>query len=193
MVTVRESNKIVNDVKGFISGMSPDKNPNVRWFKTSSPNIKPGMGVIRVADATGDYTITEHGAESKMTFGIAEFDPKQIANNGIAYASGDLIPVLPLHLNLGLEMRNIQLTDPNAAILVDTPLAALASGMWGVAVEAVLEAETGTGGEVFVDDATIGKQGTTGATIWNRNYLRTLYHKADADNPVLIEAYIVAC
>lgn len=193
MVTIRESKKIVNDIKGFISGMHPDKNPNVRWFKTSSANIKPGMGVIRAADATGDYTVTEHGAESKMTYGIAEYDPKQLANNGVAYGSGDLIPILPLHLNLGLEMRNIQLTDPSAAIVVDTPLSALASGMWGVAIEAVLEAESGTGGEVFQDDATSGKQGVAGATIWNRNYLRTLYHKVDGDNPVLIEAYIVAC
>lgn len=193
MVTVKESEQVRNDITKFIAGMSPHANPNVEWLKTTTANIKPGMSIIRTAGAVGEVGATEGGNDSAMIYAIAEYDPKQIDNNGIAYAINKVIPVLPLHKNLGLVCRNIQIADPPADIDIDTPLCPEASGLWGVAAEATLIAESGTGGEVFDAEATSGKNGTTGATIHNRVYLRADQFLTDPTKDSVIVARIVAC
>ena len=193
MVTVRETNKIVNDAKGFVGGMSPYDNPNVRWLKTTSANIHPGMGLIRATGAAGEASCTEHGNDSPMVYAIAEFDPKQIADCSVTYASGDLIPVLPLHLNIGLEMRNILFTDPTGVIEVDSPLFAEAAGSWGIAVESILENSTTDTTEAFAAASVTGANATAGNTVHNRVYLRVMRYWADADVEATIEARIVAC
>ncbi len=195
MVTVRETKKIVCDVKRFIAGMSPYSNPNVRWLKTTSANIKPGMGVIRGTGAGGEATATEAGSSSAMVYAIAEFDPKQIANNGIAYGSGDLIPVLPLHLNLGVEMRNIRIDDASANVPADTPMCVSGTidGEWMIAVEADLADASGDAFDLAVNQV-VGVNGVAGSTIHNRVFLRSLYYYVDEEpGPLLICAYVVAC
>lgn len=193
MVTVRETKKIVCDVKRFIAGMHPDSNPNVRWLKTSEASIKPGHGLIRGTGAGGEATVGLSGADSPIVYAIAEFDPKQIANNGVAYASGDLIPVLPLHLNLGIELRNIKIADASANAPADTPLCPIASGEWGIAVEATLADASGDAFNAAVNQV-VGVNGAAGSTIHNRVFLRYLYYYVDEEpGPTLICAYIVAC
>ena len=192
MVTVRETQKIDDDVKRFIGGMHPDKNPNVRWLKTAEAGVIPGMGIIRGTGAGGEATCTMADNDSPMVYAIAEFDPKQIATNGTAYGSGDLIPVLPLHLNLGLEMRNIQITDASANVPADTPLCMEENGIWGIAVEATL-VEAADAFNTAVTE-TAGVNGANGSTIHNRVYLRTLYYQVDEEpGPVVCCCYIVAC
>jgi hypothetical protein len=129
MVTVRETQKIANDNNRHVSGWSPHNAPaRFKWLYTTSANIKPGMPVIRGTGSGGEATATETSGGEKLGYGIAEWDELQIASCDVAYASGDLIPVIPFEGNQGLVCRNIVLIDPNQAMPTDTPLTVGASG-----------------------------------------------------------------
>ena len=125
MVTVRESAAetnpyIANDIRRKVFAWSPyNAPPRYVWLKTTTANVKPGMPVIRGTGAGGEGTCAEAGGTSILVYGISEFDPTQIASCAVAYASGDLIPVIPIYANIGAILRNLIITDPNAAIAPD--------------------------------------------------------------------------
>lgn len=112
---------IKNDILRHVFAWSPHNHPpRYVWLKTSAATVKPGMPVIRGTGAGGEGTCTGSAGTSHMVYAISEWDPKQIANCNTTYASGDLIPVIPLFGNEGTIVRNIHITDPNAAIPADS-------------------------------------------------------------------------
>jgi len=112
---------IQNDILRHVFAWSPrNAPPRMVWLKTSAATVKPGMAVIRGTGAGGEGTCTGAAGSSDMVFGISEWDPLQIANCNTTYASGDLIPVIPIYGNEGVILRNIHITDPAAAIPADT-------------------------------------------------------------------------
>lgn len=161
MVTVRETQHVQNDNYRHVAAKHPNNQPvRYEWLYTTSANIKPGMGVIRGTGAAGEATATECGAGSHLVYGIAEWDENQIANCDVAYASADLIPVIPIDGNEGLICRNVCITDPNAAIPADSTFVAGASGAFAM-----------------------------GSTI-DTAYIQSEYYIADAANPTRLVARI---
>lgn len=113
--------KINNNILRHVFAWSPHNHPpRYVWLKTSAATVKPGMPLIRGTGAGGEGTCTGAAGSSIMVYAISEWDPNQIANCNTTYASGDLIPCIPLHGNEGTILRNIHITDPNAAIPADT-------------------------------------------------------------------------
>lgn len=138
MVTVRESTKIINDNTRTVAAQSAIGRFNLEWLITKSANIKPGMPVKRwqpSAAVYDDEEIIESAADEEVDYGIAELDTKQIADCSVAYASGDLIPVIPFHSNPGLVCRNIILLDPSSAMRPDEPLDAGNAGLQKAALD----------------------------------------------------------
>ena len=130
MVDVNESGaettgSIENNILRKVFAWSPHNHPpRYIWLKTAAGTVKPGMPIIRGTGAGGEGTCTTTAGTSKVVFGISEWDPLQIANCNTTYATGDLIPVIPLAGNSGVICRNLHITDPNAAIPADTPFQA---------------------------------------------------------------------
>lgn len=126
MVDINESGAettgaIENNILRKVFAWSPHGHPpRLVYLKTTTATVKPGMPVIRGTGAGGEGTCTGAGGSSIVVFGIAEWDPKQIANCNTTYASGDLIPVIPIYGNEGCILRNLHITDPNGAIPPDT-------------------------------------------------------------------------
>lgn len=161
MVTLRETKTIGLDNNKMVFAESPDgRPPKYKWAKTSSANIMPGCLLIHATGAAGEATVTESSAESNMIMGIAELDRKQVADCSVKYASGDLIPYIPIAGHEGFKLRNVFLTDPSADIEPDSGLIA------------------GAVGACVVDDGT------------DTIYLMSEYFVADADNAIRIVAYI---
>jgi len=194
MTTAQEANKFYSsDITKKLTCETPDGKPiRHEWLETTSANIKPGYAVIRATGAAGEKYCTEAGNDSPLAYGIADLDPNQIANCDVAYASGDIIPVIPFHKNVGAVLRNVYLADPGAAVDVDTPLCCEADGVWGVAVEAALLQEGGAGNSGFDDAVTTnpGVNGATGSTIHNRIFMRSQYYVADPNAASRIVARI---
>ena len=112
--------KIQNNVLRSVFAWSPHNHPpRYVYLKTSSATVKPGMPVIRGTAAGGEGTCAPSAGTSILVFGISEWDPKQILNCNTAYASGDLIPVIPIYGNEGVICRNLHITDPNGDIAAD--------------------------------------------------------------------------
>jgi len=112
-------------LKGYVKGN--EGNFNVEYYKTTSANIKPGMLLIRATGADGERSVTECGANSELGYGVAEWDKTQVATQDTAYASGDLIPVLPLHKNAGMIFQGY-VSDTNGNWDADHYLDAGANG-----------------------------------------------------------------
>jgi len=125
MVTVREDGakatlNIINDVKKSVFAWSPHNHiPRYVWLKTSAATVKPGMPVIRGTTAGGEGTCTGAAGSSILVYGFSELDKTQVADCSVAYATGDLIPVIPLWGNAGVILRNLHITDPSADIPPD--------------------------------------------------------------------------
>lgn len=87
------------ELQGWISGNYGEFNRN--WFKTSSANILPGMGVFIVAAVGGDASCTEWGANAENGYGFVGWDKTQLLTQVTNYASGDLCPVFGFSENPG--------------------------------------------------------------------------------------------
>lgn len=198
MPTLTDDNKhFASDANKKVGAWHPNGEFNIEWLETTSANIKPGMAVTRATGAAGEKYCTEAGNDTSLAYGIAEFDPTQIADCDTAYASGDLIPVIPFAYNQGAICRNVVLADPGAAVNADDPLCCEASGQFGVATEATLIDEDGNGITSAFNDAggptVAGTNGANGATIHNRVYMKNQYYFADpgADADIVARIGIV--
>ena len=161
--SVETQDFIRNDVTKPVFAWSPHSHPP-RYFylTTTSANIKPGHIVKRGTGAGGQATATECGTQEHMGFGIAEWDPTLVATCAVAYASGDLIPVIPFEMNRGVICRNLIVTDASANIPADTGY----------------EADAGGAAEVSGEDI-------------DTVYFRSLYYHVDGDpGPVLLVGYL---
>ena len=93
------------------------------------------MIVKLVAGTTGAHSIVELAGTDRDAYGFVEYDPKQLKQCYDAgevtylYASGDLVPVIPLNGNEGVILRNIILLNPSAALNPGTDLQADALGV----------------------------------------------------------------
>lgn len=101
-------------ILGFING---NKGKFEVWQGyTTSANVLPGIPLIRgTGGAASDASkCTETGANSEVAFSIAEADREQVDLNSDTYASGDLIPILPMMANPGMIFQGWVLdTDGN--------------------------------------------------------------------------------
>lgn len=160
---VETTDGIRNNVLRHVFAWSPrNVPPRYVWLKTTTANIKPGHIIKRGTGAGGQGTATECGTQEHMGYGIAEWDEKQIASCAVAYASGDLIPVIPFIGNEGTICRNLIITDASANIPADQPY----------------EADAGGAGEVSGEDI-------------DTVYYRSQYYHVDADpGPVLLVGYL---
>lgn len=126
MVTLREDAAkglffVENNVKKTVFAWSPHNHlPRYVWLKTTAADITPGMPVIRGITVGIEKTCAKAAGSSIKVFGIAELDPKQIDVCTDTYATGDLIPVIPIYGNEGCILRNLPITDPSADILPDS-------------------------------------------------------------------------
>lgn len=99
------------ETKGFISGNYGSFQRD--WFKASSANIIPGMGVFIAAATGGDATVTEWGANAENGYGFVGFDKTQLATQITAYAAADLCPVFGFSENSGAYFQG-RTTDTTA-------------------------------------------------------------------------------
>ena len=121
MVTIRdglESIQVDNNRHVFAKG-AHGQPPRIEYLTTTTGNIKPGMPVIRGTTVGISSSCAEAGGTSILVYGIAEWDEKQIADCDTTYASGDVIPVIPIFGNEGAWVRNLHITDPNTDIVPD--------------------------------------------------------------------------
>jgi len=150
MVTVRETQKVQNDNYRHVAAhYAGGKKVRIEWLKTTTANIKPGMPIIRGTGAGGEATATETSGGENLVYGIAEWDEKQLASCDVAYASGDLIPVITIEGNDGLVCRNLVITDPNADIPADSSFVA---GAASFAVGSTIDTQY-IASEYFIADA----------------------------------------
>lgn len=113
--------KIQNDILRHVFAWSPrNALPRYVYLKTTAATVKPGMPLIRGTGAGGEGTCTGAAGSSILALYISEWDPNQIADCNTTYASGDLIPCIPIYGNEGTILRNLHITDPNGAIPADT-------------------------------------------------------------------------
>ena len=193
MVTLRDegdkyAGKVDKTLHVFLQG-AYNLGPVLEIREATSANLGPGLGAIHATGAAGEDDYTEHGNDSALSYAVIELDENQIADCDATYAQYDNIPGIPYHMNPGAYLTNVNLADPNAAVEPDTPLTAEATGTFGVAAEATLVAGGATA-EAFAAAATTGLNGTSGATIHSRIYLRNAYYFADPGAATTIVAYI---
>jgi len=99
------------EVKGFISGNYGSFQRD--WFKASSGNILPGMGVFIAAAVGGDATVTEWGANCENGYGFVGYDKTQLITQTTAYTAADLVPVFGFSENPGAYFQG-RTTDTTA-------------------------------------------------------------------------------
>ena len=84
--------------------------------------IHPGEGVEMDRGDGGEDSVTLHTDASRAPYGVCEIDFGMIADCSTDYATGDDVPIIPYHMNLGAILRNIVCKDPGGAIEPSTPL-----------------------------------------------------------------------
>ena len=181
---------ISNDVTKQITAWSPTGKFNYDYLETTSANIKPGMPVIRATGSGGQGKCTETsaGAGADRAYGVADLDKNMVADCDEAYASGEVIPIIPFHRNLGCWLRNLILNDPNAAINADDTLAIGDSGFILTLEQHLATAADNKG---FAADATLGDNGASGTDIHDRIYVKNGYYIADPGADTRVVGYII--
>lgn len=143
MVTVAEDLEALYPVdnwrsivlKGYVNGNWG--NFYRSWDKTSSANIKPGMGLIHATGDNGEDTITEWAANSSNGIGVAGWDKTQVSTQQTAYASADLAPYFLFHRNRGMVFQGY-VDDSTANLNADYRMKANTTG------EFLMQATSGT-------------------------------------------------
>lgn len=87
-------------LKGFVNGNWGNFNRD--WCKTTSANIKPGMGVILATGDNGEDSMTEWAANSSNGYGVAGWHKAQLATQQTAYAQYDLGIIYAFFMNKGM-------------------------------------------------------------------------------------------
>lgn len=165
-------------LKVFLNG-AYNLGPVIEVREATSAVLHPGMGVIHATGAGGEDDYTEHGNDSALSYAIVELDTNQIVDCQTVYGQYDNIPALPYHMNPGAYVNNIECADPDTNDWEpDAPLCAEATGVFGLAIEATLEAGGATQ-EAFHAVATSGLNSASGATIHSRILLRNAYFTTD--------------
>lgn len=184
MVTIKDEGDKYADAQGdktlivFLNGPH-NLGPVYETREVTTANCHAGMGVIHATGAAGEDDYTEHGNDAALSYAIVEVDFNQVADCQTTYAQYDNIPALPYHLNFGAYVNNIECADPASANWEpDALLCAEASGIYGRAIEAVLEAGGATQ-EAYAGGAVTGANSTAGNTCWNRILLANAYYTAD--------------
>jgi len=123
---------VENDITKSVFGWSPrNVAPRLVWLETTAADITPGMPLIRGITVGISRTCAKAAGTSILVYGIAELDKKQISVCTDTYATGDLIPVIPIYGNEGVVLRNLPITDPNADIEPDVGFQS-GAGLWVV-------------------------------------------------------------
>lgn len=129
---------------------------------------------------------------SALAYAISEFDKGMVANADTAYAAGDEIPGIPIHLNIGAMIRNMHCADPVGQAVSPNHAMTSKSGTVGL-IKAVTEPTLATEADNlgFNAGASVGDEGATGTTIIGRIYARQAYYLADPNNPYQDVVYLV--
>ena len=127
MVNLRsEDDFISNDNKKQVAADGPG---SVKYFETTSANLKPGMPYKIVAGtSTGIVEMAIADSGFKNSHGIVELNKNIIDDCTTGYATGKLIPCLPYAENQGLICRNLFGCDPGAAVEMKSIMAGTLTG-----------------------------------------------------------------
>jgi hypothetical protein len=88
-------------LKGFINGNWGEG--NIEWLKVAAGDAQQsGEPIIRTTTVGGEDFSVDGTANTELGYGVTEWDPNQVADTDTEYAAGDLIPVLPFHMNTGM-------------------------------------------------------------------------------------------
>lgn len=154
--------------------------PVIEVREATSANIHPGMGVIHSTGAGGEDDYTEHGNDTPLSYAIIELDVNQIADCQTVYGQYDNVPGLPYHLIPGAYLNNIECADPDTSDWEpDAHLVPEAAGIFGRAIESVLEASNTGTTEAYHAAAVTGANSTAGSTAFSRIFLRNAYFTTD--------------
>jgi len=187
MVTAKYLNKrIENDATLPVLAECPfGESWVIEWLEINTgQTLYPGSAVKLVSGSGGENKITATAAGDPELFGWVEFDPRQIANCNTAYAAGDIVPVIRYSRARGCILRNVLLSDPNAAVNAGDNLIA-GAGKMAVLTEPTLTNSSPYG---FAGD-TLGTNGANGNVIADRVFGRNAYYIADpgADTTIVME------
>lgn len=91
-------------LKGFVNGNWGEG--NIEWLKVATGDAQqPGEPIIRTTTVGGEDFSVDGTANTELGYGVTEWDPQQVATTDTEYAAGDLIPVLPFHMNTGMVFQ----------------------------------------------------------------------------------------
>ena len=154
--------------------------PVIEAREATTAVLHPGMGVIHTAGAGGEDDYTEHGNDSPLSYAIVEFDKNQIEDSQTVYGIYDNIPALPYHLIPGAYLNNIECADPDTSDWEpDMHLVTEAAGIFGRAIESVLENSSTGNTEAYAAASVTGANGTAGNTQFSRIFIRNAYFTTD--------------
>jgi len=173
----------------FLKGMY-NLGPVIEVREAGDATLGPGLGAIHSTGAGGEDDYEVHGDDSPLSYCVIELDENQIADCDALYAQYDNIPGLPYHMNGGAYLRNINVANPAANVDPDAALCPEATGTFGVATEAVLEASNTGTTEAYAAATVTGANGTAGNTHFSRICLRQAYFLANPAAAYSTVAYI---
>jgi len=91
-------------LKGYVNGNWGEG--NIDWLKVYTDDAqKPGEPIKRITTVGGEDYAVDAEQHDELSYGVVEWDPNQIADITTDYATGDLIPVLPFHSNVGMVFQ----------------------------------------------------------------------------------------
>lgn len=154
--------------------------PVIEAREATTAVLHGGMGVIHTAGAGGEDDYTEHGNDSPLSYALVEVDLNQVDDAQAVYGQYDNVPALPYHLIPGAYVNNIECADPATSDWEpDMHLVTEAAGIFGRAIECVLEASNTGTTEAFAAGAVTGANSTAGSTAFSRIFLRNAYFTTD--------------
>lgn len=183
---VVDANKII-----FVKG-AYNLGPVYEWKQLKAGNTPtPGMAVSHDSGSAGEDDYITGVDKGPAWYGLAEFDPKQIADCETAYVAGDEIPCLPFHLDPGAICQGVAIEDPTTNIEADDGLCSSSgtSGLFDQVVEMTM-ANSSAAGKGCFPNKTWGTEGANGTYHYSRIYMRAAYYLTDPGAADFIVAYI---
>lgn len=185
--------KYVVDINKIIFVKGPHNlGPVYEWKELKSGMTPtPGYGLSHDAGASGEDDYIEGADKGPAWYGLAELDPKQIANCVTDYTAGDEIPCLVFHLNFGAICQGVQIVDPAGNIEPDDGLCSGSgtAGLFDQVVEFTMTNSSAAGGGCF-SHTTWGTNASAGTMHYGRIYMRAAYYLTDPSGADQIVAYI---
>lgn len=121
---VSSGERIQNDDNDiiFVHG-SHNLGPIYENLEIITTAFHPGEHIMHVATAGGEDNYVLGADKTPYSYGVSEIDFDIIDDCSIDYATGDDIPGIPYHMNLGAYLRNIPCVDPvTSDVSPDEPL-----------------------------------------------------------------------